>query len=463
MKIALISPKGPLYRSRGGVFKKSLRYQPLTLTTLAALVPPELDAEIVLYDEGVEPVPDTIDADLVGITTITGTASRAYELAVHFGNQGKTVVLGGPHITLIPDEAVPYADAICIGYAEDSWPRLLRDFAAGSLQPEYRQAPDFTLDRPDMPFARRDLFDGRKFLTQAVFEATRSCAHDCEFCVAPTAWGRRQYQKPVDWVVEDIRRFGQKRILFVDLNLISDRDYARELFTKLIPLNVQWFGLTTVLLAHDPELMELLARSGCKGLLLGLETVTPESLADAGKRFNGSVDFKRFVGDLHRQGIAVQGCFVFGLDHDTPEVFDATVEFAVDAGVDLPRFAVLTPFPNTPLYLRMEREGRILTKDWSLYDGQHVVFQPNGMSAQELAAGHERAWKKVYRWPAIARRLWKARNFAPLAVAANWGYRFYAHNLHRFYTCDWPIQALPSAPFGIQARPSAITRNSICG
>lgn len=443
MKIALISPKGPLYRARGGIFKKSLRYQPLTLTTLAALVPEDLEAEIELYDEGIEPVPYTVDADLIGMTVITGTASRAYELSKQFRAQGKIVVLGGPHVTLLPKEAAEHADAICIGYAEDSWPQLLRDYVRGELQPVYAQAPSFSLDRPNMPFPRRDMFERQNFLTQAVFEATRSCVHDCEFCVAPAAWGRKQYQKPVDWVIRDIQQFGQKKLIFVDLNLISDKNYARELFTRLIPLNVQWFGLSTVLLAHDRELMELVARSGCKGLLLGLETVTPASLHDAKKRFNGSVDFKQVIADLHSLGISVQGCFVFGLDHDTPDSFDATVEFALDAGVDLPRFAVLTPFPGTPLFTRLEREGRILTREWELYDGQHVVFQPKNMTVQELAFGHERAWKKVYRWSAIAQRLWVARNFKPLALTANLGYRFYAHNLHRFYTCDWPIQAMP--------------------
>jgi len=443
MKIALISPKGPLYRARGGIFKKSLRYQPLTLTTLAALIPPELSAQVTLHDEGIEPIPKSLDADLIGMTVITGTANRAYELAKRFRAEGKTVVLGGPHVTLMPQEAAMHADAICVGYADDSWPALLRDYSHGAMQPVYQQASDFSLDRPDMPFPRRDLFNTSQFLTQAVFEATRSCAHDCEFCVAPTAWGRRQYQKPVQWVIDDIRQLGQKKLIFVDLNLISDREYARELFTALIPLKVQWFGLSTVLLAHDPELMELVARSGCKGLLLGLETVTPESLRDARKRFNDSVGFKKIISDLHHLDIAVQGCFVFGLDHDTPDVFDTTVEFALDAGVDLPRFAVLTPFPGTPLFTRLEQEGRILTRDWDLYDGQHVVFQPRAMTVQELAKGHERAWKKVYRWTSIAKRLWVARNFQPLALTANLGYRFYAHNLHRYYTCDWPIQTLP--------------------
>ncbi|NOT29725.1 MAG: B12-binding domain-containing radical SAM protein [Planctomycetes bacterium] len=460
MKIALLSPKGPLYRHRGGIFKKSLRYQPLTLTTLAALVPAELEAEIELYDEGIQEVPDVLDADLIGMTVITGTARRAYELADRFRAQERTVVLGGPHVTLLPEEAAGHADAVVVGYAEDTWPELLRDFRRGKLRREYRQAPDFSLERADMPFARRELFDRGRFLTQAVFEATRACAHDCEFCVAPSAWGRKQFQKPVGWVVEDIRRVGDRRILFVDLNLISDKAYARELFSALIPLGVRWFGLSTVLIAHDPELMQLMARSGCRGLLLGLETITPSGLQETGKTFNGSVDYARLIADLHELGIAIQGCFVFGLDHDTPDVFDATVEFAIDTGIDLPRFAVLTPFPGTPLHRRLEQQDRILTRDWELYDGQHVVFRPLHMSPQQLAAGHERAWKNVYRYGAIARRLWKARAFEPLALAANLGYRFYAHHLHSFYTCDWHLSLAPP----VSAKGPLETRGKpVCG
>ena len=464
MKIALISPKGPLYRARGGIFKKSLRYQPLTLTTLAALIPPELDVELQLFDEGVAPIPEQLDVDLVGMTVITGTAPRSYELAAAFRAQGITVVLGGPHVTLVPDEAAQHADAICVGYAEDSWPELLRDFAAGQLQPRYLQQPNFSLDRPDMPFAKRELFDKRNFLTQAVFEATRSCGHDCEFCVAPSAWGRKQFQKPVGWVVDDIRQQGDKKIIFIDLNLISDKTYAKELFTALVPLKIQWFGLSTVLLAHDRELMELAAASGCKGLLLGLETINHGSLKDAGKVFNRSVDYKQVIADLHRLGISIQGCFVFGLDHDTPEVFDHTVDFALDAGIDLPRFAVVTPFPGTPLHHRLDAEGRILTKDWELYDGQHVVFEPAGMTVQELAKGHEKAWRDVYRYSSIAKRLWRAKNFQPLAMTANLGYRVYANHLDRFYTCDWPIQALPPGPLRkrIAVQP-AQDRKVVCG
>jgi radical SAM superfamily enzyme YgiQ (UPF0313 family) len=437
MKVALLSPKGPLYRNRGGIFKKSLRYQPLTLTTLAALAPPELGIDFALYDEGIADIPPDLDVNLVGLTVITGSSVRAYELARHYRTRGIAVVLGGPHVTLMPQEAQQHADAICVGYAEETWPQLLRDFAHGNMRPRYDQGHGFALT--NLPFPRRDLLDKRHYLTQAVFEATRACAHDCEFCVVPTAWGRRQFQKPVGHVVEDIRRFGKRSIIFIDLNLISDRAYAAELFTALIPLNIRWFGLSTSLIGRDPELMELTARSGCAGLLIGFESICESSLGDVRKRFNDPTLYRTLVTDLHALGISIQGCFVFGHDHDTTGVFDETVQFCVDAGIDLPRFAILTPFPGTPLHQRLDREGRILTKNWELYDGQHVVFRPAGMTPRELQVGHEKAWRDVYSYGSIARRLAKSRTQLPIAVMANLGYRYYAQHLETHYTCDWPI------------------------
>src|SRR6185436_19067656 len=193
------------------------------------------------------------EADLIGLTVITGTAMRAYELARQFRKRRRTVVLGGPHVTLIPEDAQPHADAIVVGYAEDSWPQLLRDFKAGCLQPRYEQAPGLNL--ANRPFARRELLPSNRYLTNNVFEATRGCIHNCDFCVVPSAWGRRPYQKPVKDVVADIQQHGARKLIFVDLNIIADQQYALELFTALTPLQVQWYGLATVLLADDPELL----------------------------------------------------------------------------------------------------------------------------------------------------------------------------------------------------------------
>lgn len=434
MKIVLISPKGPLYRYRGGIFKKSLRYAPLTLTTLAALIPRELGTSVEILDEGIEEIDFNLAADLIGMTVITGTAPRAYELAGHFRGRGIPVVLGGPHVTLLPEEAQGHADAIVTGYAEQTWPQLLHDFARGQMKPRYHQAPDLSL--AGQPFARRDLLPRFSYSTPHTFEATRACIHRCDFCVVPTAWGTRPYQKPVEEVVADIRQLGSKRLIFLDLNLIADTHYAARLFEALIPLQVRWFGLATILLAYNEELLSLAARSGCRGLLVGFESLSASNLRHSQKGFNDPGCYQEIINRFHSQEIALMGCFVFGLDHDTPAVFHQTARFVVEAKIDLPRFAILTPFPGTPLFQRLEAEGRILTEDWSLYDGQHVVFQPANMSVQGLREGTERAWKQAYSFPAIWQRLSGSRRQPLIALAANLGYRFYANNLETFYTCD---------------------------
>jgi radical SAM superfamily enzyme YgiQ (UPF0313 family) len=444
MKILLVSPKGPLYRHRGGIFGRSLRYKPLTLTTLAALVPAELQAELQLVDEGIQDVDTSLAADIVGMTVITGTAMRAYELAARFRERGIPVVLGGPHVTLAPEDAAPHADAIVVGYAEETWPELLRDFALKRLRNRYDQRPGLSL--ANQPFARRELLPSRAFLTDDVFEATRGCVHTCDFCVVPSAWGTRPFQKPVAEVVADIRQKRARKLIFVDLNLIADPDYAARLFEALVPLRVQWYGLTTTLLAEDPALLALAARSGCRGLLMGLESISPQNLRESRKGFNHPDGYAELVSRLHSQGIALQGCFVFGLDHDAPDVFLKTARLAIQARIDLPRFAIVTPFPGTALYRRLAAEGRILTRNWELYDGQHVVFQPARMSVEELQQGLEQAWRHAYSLAGMTRRI--AASPSPLAVGlgANLGYRFYARNLHRFYNCDWVLgQGRPAA------------------
>ncbi len=434
MHIVLLSPKGPLYRHRGGILRRSLRYSPLTLPTLASLVPPELDATIEIIDEGIEDIPLDLKADLVGITAITGSAPRAYELSAAFRARGLPVVLGGPHPTLVPEDAAPHADAVVTGYAEDTWPELLRDFAAGRMRSRYHQADGLSL--ANRPLPRMDLVKPEHYTTTAVFEATRGCVHKCEFCVVPSAWGRRPYQKPVEDVVREIRARNTKKALFVDLNIVADPTHARKLFDALTPLGLRWFGLSTTIIAHDDDLLDRMVRSGCRGLLIGFETLSADALAGANKQFNRPEGYAALVEKLHRRGVAVQGTFVFGLDEDHADVFRRTVDFCVESGIDLPRFSIQTPFPGTELYRRLERENRITTRNWELYDGQHVVYRPANLTAQELLTGHEWAWKEVYSLKNIARRLGKARQLLQIAIPANLGYRYYAHHLHTHYNCD---------------------------
>ncbi len=436
-QLVLLSPKGPLYRKRGGIFGKGLRYMPQTFPTLVSMIPEDVPLEVTCIDEGIQEVDaHSLQADLVGMTVITGTSTRAYELADILRTRGIPVVLGGPHVTLVPEEAAQHADAVLTGLADVSWPQLLRDWRDGTLQKVYHQPPPYDLDPP---FPDRSVLPKRKYITDAVFEATRGCRHSCEFCVSPSAWGRKLWKKPVEHVVEDIRRHGGKRAIFVDLNLISDRQYALDLFQALTPLKVQWYGLSTTRLTKDEELLSVFSKSGCKGLLVGFESIDHSSLKPMNKTFNRPEEYAKDIEILHQYGIAVQGCFVFGNDGETLDVFERTARFAVEAGVDLPRFAISTPFPGTPLFARLKKEGRILHENWSWYDAQHCVFQPKGMTPQELEAGTELAWKTAYKWSSSYKRMKKSPAPWYVGLITNLTYRMYANNLHKFYTCDWGL------------------------
>jgi radical SAM superfamily enzyme YgiQ (UPF0313 family) len=437
LRIQLLSPRGPLYRHRGGIWKKTMRYAPLTLTTLASLIPPDIPHEVSVIDEGIDEIhPDKINADLVGLSAITGTAPRAYEIAAALRKRDIPVVLGGVHPTLMPHEAQQHADAIVVGYAEQSWPQLLRDFVRGRMEKRYDQSPNLSL--ANLPFPQRELFDTSLVNVAHTIEATRGCIYQCDFCVVPAAWGK-PIQKPVADVIADIRQMGARRLIFLDLNLIADVDYAKELFTALIPLKIKWGGLATTTIAWDDELLDLAARSGCRGLLLGFESLSQASLNETKKAFNMRRDYHFVVEQLHARGIAIMGCFVFGFDHDTLATFDETVDFVMDANIDLPRYAIQVPFPGTGVYKRLLAEGRITTQNWSLYDGQHVVYQPKQMSADELLQHTGRAWRKTYSYGSILKRLANARIQLPVALSANLGYRFYAYHLDKFYTCDWQM------------------------
>jgi radical SAM superfamily enzyme YgiQ (UPF0313 family) len=428
LRIQLLSPAGEIHRNGTGIFSTSLRYAPLTLTTLAALVPPELNAEITIQDEGVQPLDLDFPPSLVGITAITGTSLRAYDIADRLREKGHVVVIGGVHATLLPDEAAQHADALVLSYAEKSWPQLLRDFAAGDLQPRYLARTGQKLE--GVPIARRDLLQKKRYATVNSIEATRGCPHRCDFCAVPAAWSGIYAHRPVEDVVAELRTFEGRTALFIDLSPVEDVAYAKALYRAMVPLRMRWVGLATTRIAEDRELLDLAAKSGCKGLLIGFESISQGTLQETRKGFHKAQNYGDVVKRLHDHGIGIQGCFVFGFDTDDDSVFERTVEFVDRTKIDLPRYAVLTPFPGTGYFRRMEAGGRLLHKNWSLYDVEHAVFQPQQMSPERLQEGLEWSWRQSYSWGSIGRRLTGAPwSILPLWLSLNVGYRYYAHHL----------------------------------
>jgi len=429
MKIAFLAPAGAMHRFNGS-FGKSLHYAPLTLTTLAALIPPELGAEAVLYDETAEAIPLDLEADLICITCITGTAPRCYAYADHFRRKGIAVVLGGVHPTLMPEEAAAHADSVVTGFAEFTFPQLLRDFARNQLKPLYRQGCDFTI--AGRPTPRRELLNKKRYITVNTLEAVRGCSLPCTFCAYPAAFGKTVYKRPVHEVIAEIEALNSKIVLFPDVNLIVDRVYAIELFTAMIPLKKFWLGLATSAVGIDDALVCVFRKSGCKGLLLGLESVNQESQKYVGKGVNKVGSYEELMKKLHDAGILVQGCFAFGADNEDASTFERTVELVERAKIDLPRYSILTPFPNTQYYRQLEAEGRITERDWAMYDVEHCVYKPSLMTAGQLMEGAAWAWRQTYKLGGVAKRLSPFVRDFWLSFPVNMGYRGYADKFTAF-------------------------------
>jgi radical SAM superfamily enzyme YgiQ (UPF0313 family) len=424
-RLLILLPGGQPHLLNMWPFRMSFREAPLTGTLLAALVPAELGMDVTLVDGSVSRIPMEERFDLVAISLITGMATKGYALADHFRARGATVVLGGVHVSLLPGEARRHADTIVIGFAEQTWPQLLRDWRAGRLQPVYEHQGPAIVD--GLPIPRRDLQKPFGYAMPRTVNATRGCRQTCDFCVAPAVpfgWSTR----PAGEVVDEIRTLRGSTFVFHDLNLTDDIGYAKELFAAIRPMKKRWGGLVSTTVARDSELLDLMAEAGCSYLLIGFETVSPPALRGMRKRFNIPDRYRDVVDALHERHIVVQGCFIFGLDDDTPDVFGLTVAAIAELRIDIPRFALYTPFPNTAAYHRLRSEGRILHEEWRYYDTQHVVIRPCRMSPSELDRGFIWAWRESFKTGMAVKRLRCHRNTGITAVG-NLAYRLYGHRL----------------------------------
>jgi len=402
LKVRLIDPASEdslLRHSRREL--KTIWFAHLSLTTLAALTPEGID--VAITDENVEPVDFEEDIDLVGITGMTIHAQRAYEIAQPFRDRGIPVVMGGPHASALPEEAKTHMDAVVIGEAEDVWKDVLSDTKEGDLRPFYR-AKGFCSMKSAVP-PRLDLLKKEAYLTTSCVQTSRGCPHRCDFCYVTQFFGNTYRCRPVDDVVEEVKGLKDDFIVFVDDNITGNPSHARELFTKLIPLKKQWAGQASITIARDDELLKLAAKSGCVSLFLGIESLSAENLRAVHKSFNKINEYEESLKRIHDHGIMVLAGLIFGFDHDDEGVFERTVRFCEKTKIEAPCFFVLTPLPGTPFFDRMEREGRILHKDWAKYTGADVVYRPRLMTEETLENGFNWASRETYSYRSIMKRL----------------------------------------------------------
>ena len=427
MKIAFLSPAGAMHRHDGS-FGKGLHYAPLTMTTLAALVPESLNAELVIYDETVQEIPLDLQADIVMITAITGSSPRAYKYCDYFRSKGITVFLGGVQPSLDPEEAQKHCDSLFVGIGDYTIPQALHDYLNGELKPVYHQGcGEISLAGRKIP--RRDLLKPKAYITQNTVEAVRGCPLPCTFCAYPAAFGRSVITRPVKEVIAEIEQLKGKHVLFPDVNLIADLNYAKQLFTEMIPLKKKWLGLTTSSVGFDKEFFRILEKSGCLGLLIGFESVSQDAQGYINKGINHTDNYETLVKELHDKGILINGCFTFGGDNDDQDVFKRTVDQIQKLRIDLPRYSILTPFPNTQLHKELSAQGRIFEHNLAMYDVEHVVFTPKNMTAEELYEGTEWAWRETYKTSNILQRIKKT---SPISYITNFAYQGYADKFSRY-------------------------------
>lgn len=397
----LINPFYP--KDPASSFAKHVLTPSLALTSVAAATP--AGWEVRYWDENLlqGPPPSAPFPQVVGITVHLTFARRAYALADWYRARGARVVLGGLHVASCPDEVRPHADALAIGEGTALWPAILADVEAGALEPEYRAG--YRARFRDEPPPRRSLVPRDSFLTPTSVVATRGCHNRCEFCYLATEALDVPYQmRDPAQVAAEIAADRGPYAVFLDNNLASRPAYLRALAAALRPLDKIWSAAVSIDVTDDPSLVRELALSGCTGVFVGFESLTDSNLEDARKRTPRAADYARRVRILHDHGIAVTASFVLGFDHDRADVFDRTVTWIEENRVACATFHILTPYPGTPLFHRMEADGRLLHRDWDRYDTAHVVFRPRHMSADELFDGYASCYERVFSPGSIWRR-----------------------------------------------------------
>ncbi len=423
---------------------RTWKMEPLPAAMVAALTPPEVEKRF--YDDRLETIPFDQPTDLVALSVETYTARRCYQIAGEYRRRGVPVVMGGFHATLCPDEVRRHAESVVIGEAEDLFPELLDDYRHGRPREVYR-----TRARSQLAFVRPDrtIYSGKRYLPIRLVESGRGCRFKCDFCAVQTFFGATRRHHPPDKVVEEVRRVRRpgQMIFFVDDNITSDMDAAKDLMRALIPLKARWVSQSDINVAWDEEALDLARRSGCQGLLIGFESLDEEGLAAMNKRWGaGRGGVIAALESFRRAGLRIYGTFIFGYDTDTRDSFRRTVDFCRRQGLYIAAFNHITPFPGTALYERLGQEGRLLHEAWWLderYRYNQVPFRPRGMTPDQLAEGCLEARRSFYTWPSILRRAGHPSNRRGPFMLAN----FLAINaMHH-----WDVERRSGLPLGDEA------------
>jgi radical SAM superfamily enzyme YgiQ (UPF0313 family) len=397
MKILLISPTIDSKRRTN----KGLMMPQLSLYILKGLTP--VGHEVKIIEEESESINFEVPCDLVAISCMTANSTRAYELADEFRARGKTVVLGGVHPTILPDEALQYCDCVVIGEAEGVWEKVLEDFQQGRLQKKYHNPmPDLDTYVPKdfSNITKRRLYHLIPIMT------TRGCPYNCDFCCVTNLFGKKIRHIPIANVVRDIQESGAKNFMFLDDNIIGQPDYAKELFTAIKPLKIHWVGQASIsLLVNDNELMKLAAESGCKALFLGIESVSEIQLKTMHKAIKEIAQLESALKKIRKMGILIHASMIFGFDTDTIKTIPETVRFLIKNKVCSASFNALTPYFGTKTFEDLKNENRLITTNWKYYDHNTVVFKPRNMSPSELQLCKIDAKKRFYSKSSILKRL----------------------------------------------------------
>lgn len=385
MKLTLIKPN--IGRREHSLYVDEARMEPLQLGILAALTPPNFD--VVLYDDRMEQIPYDEPTDIVAITVETFTARRAYEISEEYRKRGVKVVMGGMHVMLIPEEVSEHCDSIIVGDAEPVWADMLEDLKRGKLKKRYDVIQPIC---PQMNvITRRDIFEGKGYLPITLLQFSRGCSHKCSFCASSVYFKARHFCRPVEDVIKEIKSQKRKLLFFVDDNIVCEREKAKELFRALIPLKIHWVSQGSIDMLADKELMSLMVKSGCLGLVIGFESISPDCISEMNKSTNkkGSADMYRSeIEQLRKWGLQTWAAFTVGHDGDTVESIRATCDFAIKNKFTFAAFNILMPYPNTPLYEKMQKENRLLYDGkWWLHEDYRFNYAsiiPKNMTPDEL-------------------------------------------------------------------------------